>query len=543
MIYPYNLPENVESEAERKVFDYLDRIKDKYDIFYSRSFLGRAKFEKKEYEIDFIIVKKPDRRKNYTTIISMEVKGGILEYDGIKNHWTQNGKTLPKGPDKQATSASHSLINRYKEIANDVNMEWIVCFPDCELPSNTALPSNLNENKIIDRNSAIYIDEALESIINKIERESTKGGCPYYVYENFKKELLRGVGFVETLSAQFRYEDKRFVELTNEQIDTFHHISSNNKILVRGYAGTGKTIVAIAAAQDKVKEEKSVLFLCYNRTLANKIRYRFNKDELNIKVTTFHSLAREIIEEVEPGWWKNNQQNEEEFWSLTVPVKLDSIIKKSSKIYDAIIIDEGQDFEDLWFESIFKLSHIDTSFVVFTDKRQNIFERNGILPDQDSFMKFDLIYNCRNTKSITSELAGIIDENIQSHRSIPKGESITRRSFKDEKALCDALISEISILVKNHNIKPEQILIMTNSQVNESSIKNLWKIGSLDVTGLDRSGRFNKGKIHYSSINMFKGLEIDILFIIDDNLIKDKNISYTQISRAKNKAYIFSINI
>ena len=51
---------------------------------------------KKEYEIDFIIVKKPDRRKNYTTIISMEVKGGILEYDGIKNHWTQNGKTLQK---------------------------------------------------------------------------------------------------------------------------------------------------------------------------------------------------------------------------------------------------------------------------------------------------------------------------------------------------------------------------------------------------------------------------------------------------------------
>ena len=193
-------------------------------------------------------------------------------------------------------------------------------------------------------------------------------------------------------------------------------------------------------------------------------------------------------------------------------------------------------------ESIFRLSHVDTSFVVFTDKRQNIFERNGILPDQDSFMKFDLIYNCRNTKSITSELAGIIDENIQSHRSIPKGESITRRSFKNEKALTDALISEISILIKNHNIKPEQILIMTNCQVKESSIRNLWKIGSLDVTGLDKSGRFNKGKIHYSSINMFKGLEVDVLFIIDEQLTIDKNINYTQISRAKNKAYIFRIN-
>ena len=541
MIYPYNLPDNVESQAEKKVFDYLDKIKDKYDIFYSRSFLARAKFEKKEYEIDFIIVKKPDHRKNYTTIICMEVKGGILEYDGMNNHWMQNGKTLPKGPDKQATSASHSLINRYKDLSKDVNMEWIVCFPDCELPNDASLPSNLNENKIIDRNSAVYIDEALNSIISEIERESMKGGCPYYVYENFKKELLRGVGFVETLSAQFRYEEKRFVELTNEQIDTFHHISSNNKILVQGYAGTGKTIVAIAAAQDKVKEGASVLFLCYNRTLANKIRYRFNKDELNINVTTFHSLAREIIEEIEPGWWKKSQKSGEDFWSLSVPVKLESVIEKTSKVYDAIIIDEGQDFEELWFESIFKLSHQNTNFVVFADKRQNIFERNGILPDQGSFIKFNLINNCRNTKSITSELAEIIDENIQSHPSIPEGELITKRSFKNNKALCNALISEISILLKNHKIKPEQILIMTNCPINESSIKDLRKIGSVDVTNLEKSGRFNKGKIHYSSINMFKGLEIDILFIIDNHLAIDKNVNYTQISRAKNKAYIFSL--
>ena len=49
MIYPYSLPENTESHAEKNIFKQLEVLKDKYDIFFSKSFIGRAKNEKKEY--------------------------------------------------------------------------------------------------------------------------------------------------------------------------------------------------------------------------------------------------------------------------------------------------------------------------------------------------------------------------------------------------------------------------------------------------------------------------------------------------------------
>jgi hypothetical protein len=542
MIYPYSLPENIESHAEKNIFKQLEVLKDKYDIFFSKSFIGRAKNEKKEYEIDFIITKKPDRRKNYHSIICMEVKGGTLEFNGKSNQWTQNGNILRKGPDKQATSASHSLIKRYPDLAKVVNVEWVLCFPDCEIPSDTVLPTNIDENRIIDRKSAIYIEEALQSLFDHLENSSSKEGCPYYVYEGFKRDLLRGVGFVETLSTQFKYEDKRFIELTNEQINTFNQISSNKKILISGYAGSGKTIIAIAAAQEKIDNGQNVLFLCYNRALANKIRYRFEKNEKKIKVATFHSLARTIIDKNDENWWKNNSNNDNEFWTINAPMKLDSVIDENSDVYDSIIIDEGQDFEELWFETIFRLASSDSSLIVFTDQRQNIFDRNNILPNQETFMRFELNKNCRNTKSITTELSKIIKEPIASHPLIPKGEEVTIRSFKTEKALVDALIADVSVLIKKHNINPEQILLMLNSKINESSIKNLWKIGNIEVTDINRSGRLGRGKIHYTSINSFKGLETDILFIIDNHLVKNKLTSYTQISRAKNKAYIFSLN-
>ena len=278
MIYPYQIPYNVESHAEKTIFTQLYSVKDDYDIFYSRSFLGRAPKERKEYEIDFIIAEKPKRRGKCSAIFCLEVKGGMIEYNGSKGEWLQNGSPLKKGPDKQASSASHSLVKRYPDLAREVPIEWALCFPDCELPDNTLLPPNLDYNKILDKKSSLYINHALDLMIQKTKANSNKEGCSVHVYESFKKELLRKVGFVETLSTQFKYEDKRFVELTNEQINTFNQLSSNKKILISGYAGSGKTIVAIAAAQEKINKDQRVLFLCYNRALANKIRYRFNKN-------------------------------------------------------------------------------------------------------------------------------------------------------------------------------------------------------------------------------------------------------------------------
>jgi hypothetical protein len=542
MIYPYEIPDNVASHAEKTIFNQLYSVKDNYDIFYSRSFVGRAPKERKEYEIDFIIAEKPKRRGKCSAIFCLEVKGGIMEYNGERSEWTQNGIPLAKGPDKQASSASHSLIKRYPDLAKEVPIDWALCYPDCELPDNTPLPPNLDYNKIMDRRSSLYIDRALEKMFENTKSNNIKVGCNIHVYEAFKKELLRNVGFVETLSTQFKYEDKRFVELTDEQIHFFSHISSNPNILVTGYAGTGKTVVATSAAQEKLSQDKSVLFLCYNRTLANKIRYRFDKYDNKINVTTFHSLARQIIDEVDKDWWENNSKKDDDFWSLTVPVKLDSLIHLIDKKYDTIIIDEGQDFKELWFETIFKMSMDNGSKIIFSDQMQNIFDRNGVIPKQSQFFQYELQNNCRNTKKITSYLADTINKPISSHPKSPEGELVTEKVFKNKESLVNGLKSEISVLLKQHKILPEQILLMPNPPINESSICDLRKIGNYDMTALRKNGRLNNDKIHYASINVFKGLEIDILFIIDAHLNDDEKKLYTQISRGKNKVYIFRIS-
>jgi DNA helicase IV len=72
------------------------------------------------------------------------------------------------------------------------------------------------------------------------------------------------------------------------------------------------------------------------------------------------------------------------------------------------------------------------------------------------------------------------------------------------------------------------------------------KAGSLPIVSLDRSGRMERNSINYTTINTFKGLEADIVFIIDADKIQEKQKLeklYTEASRARFKLYLLKVNL
>ena len=78
MIYPSEFPQDRMGEyAEAKVFEQLKLVSDRYDVFYSKRFVDSGDKGKSEYEIDFIIAQ-PER-----AVLCLEVKGGIVGYDGV----------------------------------------------------------------------------------------------------------------------------------------------------------------------------------------------------------------------------------------------------------------------------------------------------------------------------------------------------------------------------------------------------------------------------------------------------------------------------
>ncbi len=537
MIYPEFFPEDRESEkAEKFVFEKLKKQGKSYDVFYSRKFISTGLYKKPEYEIDFIIAI-PNK-----AILCLEVKGGMIHYSGQKDVWTQGSKVMKKRPDAQSSGAAHALLKGYKDLIGDMAIGWGLCFPDCEL-NNQPLPSSIDSNQIIDQLGILYIDKELEQVFTFIGKQhSHKSGVPRWKYEKFKTELLRDIGFVQLLSTQIKYGEKRFVELTESQIGFFNRIAGNKNIITTGPAGSGKTIIAKTLAHSLIKDHKKVLLLCFNRTLANKIRYEFDRDEVNIEVSTFHSFARKIIDQCEPDWWKKNSKKED-FWELEAPVKMEECMPYYNERYDSIIIDEAQDFKELWFELLFALVQKDGSKYIFMDAMQDIFGHFTKIPNEETFSRYNLTENCRNTKTIVNYLSEIVSKNIKTFSGSPEGDVVVLESFKNQIEQQKYVLDEIKSLTQEQGINTEQILILLNSPKDESCLGKTSKAGKFEIKAIDNKGRFQRDAINYTTINTFKGLEADIVFIVDTQLIeKGQKLEklYTQASRARHKLYILS---
>jgi hypothetical protein len=537
MIYPEFFPDDRKNElAEKKVFDQLKKVSHIYDIFYSRKFITDGIGKKPEYEVDFIIAI-PEK-----AIICLEVKGGVINYSGAKDEWSQNSRVMAKRPDSQASSASHALIKGFTEVIGDMAIGWGLCFPDGDLGSK-ALPASIDSNQIIDQLSLLHIDKALEYLFDFVKKQNaSRLGVRHWMYNKFKTELLRDIGFVQVLSTRVKYNEQRFVELTSTQVDVFNRLKANKSIITTGPAGSGKTIIAKTLAQDFINNKKKVLFLCFNRTLANKIRYEFDRNETLIEVATFHSFARKIIDIYDAKWWKDNSSSED-FWELDVPIKLEECLSFYKDKYNAIIIDEGQDFKEFWFELIFSLGTKDAGKYIFMDEMQDIFGHFTKIPNEETFIKYNLPENCRNTKTIVSYLSEVISKKIKTFANSPDGEAIVVKSFHNQTEQQKYLLDEIKSLTREQGISVNQILILLNSSKTDSCIGDTVKAGKLAIKALDNKGRFQRDAINYTTINTFKGLEADIVFIVDADKIpvKQKHEKlYTEASRAKHKLYVLA---
>jgi superfamily I DNA/RNA helicase len=544
MIYPPSFPvvdgQDYKTNPEKIVYDLLKPLSSKYDIFYSQKFRAESVDERTDYEIDFVMIKPQE------AILIVEVKGGLIEYNGSEKTWYQNHNKMKKPPTDQVISCVSSLLKRYPDVAKKLPVNWTVCFPQCELLNENSLPTNVNREVIIDQRDLLTIDKKIESLFKSTKQEFYfKKGQSRFEYNRFKQQLLRGLGFVKRLSTTIELDEKAYIRLSREQYNVFRQATDNKRLVVNGPAGSGKTILAKELAKELLAEGKRVLFLCYNRTLSSVIRQEFRNEwgrDASIEVSTFHHFARQQIND--DIWFQDNKK-EPYFWELLIPSRLESVPTEELDKYDAIIVDEGQDFKLFWYGLLEKHLEENSRFLVFLDKNQDIFNHFTQLPEEQKLSHFKLTRNCRNSKEIIRFIADQTGLSSDCFEESPVGDCIVR-NYKNDTEQVKLLRDDIIHLIENEGLLPSQIVILIHSHKAESCLADVKKIKNYSLISAYRPQDRRENNILYATVEIFKGLESDVVMLVDnDQIVEDEHAKrlYVEASRAKHRLYVYQNKI
>lgn len=152
---------------------------------------------------------------------------------------------------------------------------------------------------------------------------------------------------------------------------------------LEGPVGSGKTLVLAHKAAALASAGKRVLFLCYNvplvtylHDLVNRMCFDFSWE--NIHVCNFHDLVKDIRIALDLDLSDEARQDRQQFLDHKYPaIALRGLDENPGNqfVYDAILVDEGQDFLDEWLELIARCLVPGGEFLIARDLAQNIYGR------------------------------------------------------------------------------------------------------------------------------------------------------------------------
>ncbi|KST67286.1 nuclease-related domain-containing DEAD/DEAH box helicase [Mastigocoleus testarum] len=211
-------------------------------------------------------------------------------------------------------------------------------------------------------------------------------------------------------SKDFEPVDLKVLDLRQE--DNARKIGEGHRIIY-GVAGSGKTILLIAKARllSHQRPDAKILLLCYNVTLATYLR-EILRECPNVNVRHFDGWSKAN------GCTRQNKESNEKIGDRFLS-KLENGCP-DTRYYDAVLIDEAQDFAVSWFKCVLEAMQEpnDGDLVIVGDGSQGLYgstkvswKKIGInARGRTISAKFDLDKNYRNSREIV-ELAAVFAGN------------------------------------------------------------------------------------------------------------------------------------
>ena len=392
-------------------------------------------------------------------------------------------------------------------------------------------------------------------------------------------QTIRGVLYPEVRARFFADEltDRNAVleTLTVEQEQMARGIGNNDKVphrLLKGVAGCGKSIILRTKATDVARQNPdwNILVTFYTRSLKN---YLGKKLPANIITKTIGQVIYAQSKEFYDNDIKFDSQSEVFCEGLTSYLAENDHSKGK---YQAIFVDETQDLNGAQIGLLRHLLDQETNCAFFCgDDAQNIFGLKMPKWKEHGFFfrgrtsTVELSCNYRNTQQIfdvawkfirdqfdneDQETNGLLKalggpyQNVECKRL---GAKPFLREYKNTSEEFDAIVKEVTRLVKDEKVAPGLIGIlhpMATEKFEEKNVSLIQALEQIDIPvywlSKNQSSKINYdpdlNKVTLSTPNSGKGLEWDIVFMPSINKYHGKNpdaLRFVAAMRARNLLY------
>jgi superfamily I DNA/RNA helicase len=232
--------------------------------------------------------------------------------------------------------------------------------------------------------------------------------------------------------------------------------------------------------------------------------------------------------------------SEQEFNDVILPEELLNAAENMGPQYDAIIVDEGQDFKEIYWVALSALLRPDGIFYVFLDDNQNLYDGATMLKGIVDEDPFPLSENCRNTQTIHRLVTKFHSQPNDLVCRGPQGHNPELFFYSDASQLVRLVQSKLHCLVMDEHISPQDIVLLTPRSQDRTQFKAGTRLGNFVLT--DGLNNWNNG-IQVSSIHSFKGLERRVVIIteIDEYIrYKPEIVMYVGCSRARTYLILYA---